>query len=335
MHGASPWEPERRDLTVARFLHERWLPDIRTTVRATTHASYSSHVSRHIVPRIGSLPLRVVGPDVLNRLYADLLSGGRASGRGLSSTTVRRIHATIHRAFRDAVRWGLLSENPAARCDPPKERADHHEMRTWDRRQLAAFLEHVASDPLYPLWHLLAMTGLRRGEALGLRWSDVDLPRQTLVIRQTIVAVGYEVELSRPKSARGRRVVALDEGTVKVLRLHKTKTGGIGSEGLVFRRSDLQPLHPVAISKAFASLVRGSGLPPIRLHDLRHTHATLALEAGIHPKIVSERLGHSTVAFTLDIYSHCLQHMQHEAAAKIADLVDYKDAGERSSVMPY
>ncbi len=205
---------------------------------------------------------------------------------------------------------------------PPHERADSvRDMVTWSGTELKRFLARVTDHPLYPLWHLLAMTGLRRGEALGLRWSDVDLIRKTLVVRRTVVSIGYEVATSRPKSARGQRVVALDDETVRVLGQHRARTGG-SAEDLVFHQVNGEPLHPVTVSKTFARMVRESGLTPIRLHDLRHTHATLALEAGIHPKIVSERLGHSTVAMTLDLYSHCLQHMQHDAAARIARVVE-------------
>lgn len=145
--------------------------------------------------------------------------------------------------------------------------------------------------------------------SLGLRWADVDLSRQSLVVRPTVVSVGYEIHVSRPKSGKGRRVVALDSGSVDVLRAHRTRRSRADSDDFVFG-DGCQPLHQVKVSKAFGRAVRESGLPRIRLHDLRHTHATLALEAGIHPKIVSERLRHSTVALTLDIYSHALQHMQ-------------------------
>jgi len=162
------------------------------------------------------------------------------------------------------------------------------------------------------------MTGLRRGEALGLRWIDVNIDRGELAVRQTLLLVSGRIEVSRPKTARGRRVVALDPSTADILAKHRQ----IGPDSeLVFSDQDGSPLNPGAVSKRFSKLVRASGLPLIRLHDLRHTHATIALQAGVHPKIVSERLGHSTVAFTLDVYSHMLPRMQAEAAAAVAALV--------------
>jgi integrase len=306
-------------LRLDRFLIDRWLPSIRSTVRASTFTSYAGHVRHHISPRIGQFQIDRIDARILNELYSELLVSGRADKRGgLSPVTVRRVHATLHRAFRDATRWGLLDSNPASRCDPPKARAHHaREMKTWSAQDLKRFLLVTASEPLGPLWHVLAMTGLRRGEGLGLRWCDVDLARGVLLVRQTIVAVGSEVQVSSPKTARGRRVVALDREAQ--LLLASLAHGGL-SDSLVFNRQGA-PLHPVSVSKAFKRSVERHALPRIRLNDLRHTHATLALEAGVHPKIVSERLGHSTVALTLDIYSHALDHMQAEAAAQIGVMV--------------
>ena len=310
-------------MRLSAFLVQQWLPAIATSVRKTTHASYTGHVRQHLCPHLGSVLLSELEPGAINLFYAHLLSAGRRDGRGgLSPVTVRRIHATLHRALRDAVKWGLLDANPASRCDPPRARADDiTELRTWEPDDVRAFLEFAAPTPLAPLWHLLVMTGLRRGEALGLRWADVDLQRKTLVIRQTVVTIGYEIHISRPKSAKGRRVVALDDDSVNVLRFHRSHHPDAHPDDFVFGHDDGSPLHPIKVSKAFERLVRRSGLPKIRLHDLRHTHATMALQAGIHPKIVSERLGHSTIALTLDIYSHALQHMQHEAVEAIAKLI--------------
>ena len=214
--------------------------------------------------------------------------------------------------------------NPADGCDPPRG-SSAPEPRTWTAEQLAAFLEAVDDDPLHPLWHLLAMTGMRRGEALGLRWRDIDFTRSSLAVRQCLIAVGYEVRIVPPKTGRGRRAIALDPVTVSLLERHRRRSAArsrLRSDGaLVFDDVSGRSLHPVAVSKRFATLVRQTGLPRIRLHDLRHTHATLALEAGVHPKVVSERLGHSTITLTLDVYSHALQHMQEEAAVRVADAV--------------
>ena len=221
-----------------------------------------------------------------------------------------------------------LARNPADLADPPRVSAPSHELRTWSAEQLAAFLDSQRNDRLYALWHTLAMTGLRRGEALGLRWQDVDLEAGRLAVRRALVPCGREVLVSEPKTARGRRVVALDPETVAVLKgqaarqLEEQQAAQSWTDtGLVFTSEDGEALHPEVVSRFFRKAVKEAMLPDIRLHDLRHTHATLALRAGIHPKVVSERLGHATVAITLDTYSHAIPAMQEEAAALIAGLV--------------
>jgi integrase len=302
-------------LVLGDFLAESWLPNVRRTVRATTYESYSSHVRRHLAPTLGAVPLEEVTAMHLNALYESLL------GSGLSSSTVHRVHATVRRAFRDAMRWGLVGKNCAADADPPKDRGrEFREMKTWTAEEVRQFLGFAANDDLHDLWFLMVMTGLRRGEALGLRWQDVDLDRERLAVRQTFVTVGHVVERSKPKTSRGQRVVALDASTVHLLTTrHQHST--VEPAALLFGSSAFEPLHPTGVTKRFNRLVRQSGVPQIRLHDLRHTHATLALSAGIHPKIVSERLGHSTVAFTLDVYSHSSPHLQHAAAESIRNVV--------------
>jgi integrase len=323
------------DLALGDFLELTWLPAIERTIRYSTFASYSGHVRNHLVPRLGEHPLGSLSGPLLNEFYRSLLDPG-SGGPGLSPTTVRRVHATLHRALRDAVRWGLTEINAADQSDPPRATSEAlNEMSTWTACEVSTFLAAVKKDDLYPLWHLLAMTGLRRGEALGLRCNDVEPANRRLVVRQTWIEVGARCYISKPKTARGRRVVALDAGTSKILRRHVLlhMRRHAGSEWL-FTDEDGLPLKPREVTRSFRQLVRGAGLPKIRLHDLRHTHATLALEAGVHPKIISERLGHSTVAFTLDVYSHAVAHLQAEAAEEIAQAVLRYGAGASGVALP-
>ena len=318
-------------VTVKQYLIKEWLPAAKSTIRPTTFRSYEQHVLCHVVPFIGSLRLEKVTGATLNALYAKLAVEGKRNGKsGLSPTTIHHVHACLHRAFRDAVRWNRLFRNPVDAADPPRANGEErHEMKTWEAAQLRAFLDSTRDDRLGPLWRLLAMTGMRRGEALGVKWEDIDLEAGRVAVRRALIPHGHEVIVSEPKTARSRRVVALDAETVEVLKAQAASQivdqeeweGAWSDSCYVFTKEDGNPYHPEVVSRFFRAAVKEAKLPEIRLHDLRHTHATLALRAGIHPKVVSERLGHATVSITLDTYSHAIPAMQEEAATLIAGLV--------------
>jgi integrase/predicted RNA-binding Zn-ribbon protein involved in translation (DUF1610 family) len=318
-------------LTVREYLTREWLPAIESTVRPTTYRSYVQHVSFHIVPHIGSLQLEKVGGATLNALYAKLASQGKRDGkRGLSPRTVHHVHTCLHRAFKDAVRWGRLFRNPVDAADPPRVAGPgSREMKTWSAAQVRAFLEATKDDRLYPLWRLFCLTGMRRGEVLGVKWQDIDFEAGRLAVRRSLVPLGGEVIVSEPKTARGRRSIALDVETVEVLKAQAARQlseqqqfGEAWTDsGYLCTKEDGEPYHPEVVSRSFRQAVRRAMLPMIRPHDLRHTHATLALQADIHPKVVSERLGHANISITLDTYSHAIPAMQEEAAERIAELV--------------
>jgi integrase len=323
-------------VTVKQYLSMEWLPAVKATIRPSTYNSYVQHVDCHIVPHIGSVKLAKLTGGHVNALYATLAESGRKNGeRGLAPQTIHHVHACLHKACRDAVRWGQLSRNPLDAADPPRAKADGaKEMKTWSKEQLRAFLDAVRDDRLSPLWHVIAMTGMRRGEAIGLRWSDVDLEAGRLSVRRALIPINREVVVSEPKTAKGRRAVALDPGTVEVLKTQAARQLDEQKEwdedwvetGLVFTAENGGALDPESVSRYFRQAVKKAMLPKIRLHDLRHTHATLALQAGVHPKVVSERLGHATISITLDTYSHAIPAMQEEAAALIAGLVFASEA---------
>ncbi len=197
---------------------------------------------------------------------------------------------------------------------------------TWSGTELGRFLESVRDDRLAACWRFLAVTGCRRGEALGLRWRDLDLDAGRAIIVQTVVG---SRAISETKTDRGRRTIALDDTTIAALREHRRAQNAerllmrtaYEDHDLVFCREDGTPIWPRSLTRAFARIVNTANLPQIRLHDLRHTHATLALQAGVHPKVVQERLGHATISITLDVYSHAIPAMQEDAAARVADLV--------------
>jgi len=249
---------------------------------------------------------------------------------GLDPRTVTYIHTILHRAFKDAVRWGRLARNPADAADPPRS-GQKSTAKAWDAATLRRFLEESQGegDRLYPLWVLLATTGMRRGEAVGLRWSDLDLEAGRARVVQTIIQIRSQVQVSEPKTAQGRRPIKLDTATVTVLRSHRSRMAqerllvgpDFNSLGLVFHQPDGSWLRPGAVSESFLRRARRYDLPRLTLHGLRHTWATLALERGIHPRVVQERLGHSTIAITLGIYSHVAPSLHDEAAEIVAQLL--------------
>lgn len=318
---------EPTNKSVAVFLRE-WLPAIRGTVRASTFRSYSTNMERHVIPRLGHVPLRQLSALQLNAFYAELVESGRCDGKGgLSARTVRYTHVVLHRALRDAVRWGLLSRNPADLADPPKQQRP--EVHVWTTDQLRQFLEHVGTDRLAALWVLLATTGMRRGEALGLRWRDVDFEASRVSVSQSLGSWGGQLVFAAPKTAKSRRSLTLDPVTLAVLRRHRKlqleermRWGRTRDElDLVFCREDGSPVRPDSVTRQFGELSRAAGLPKIRLHDLRHTYATIALSSGAHAKVVAERLGHSTIGITLDTYSHVMPALEEETAARVARLI--------------
>jgi len=202
-------------------------------------------------------------------------------------------------------------------------------MKVWTPDQPHIFLADAAGDRYYTLWLFYILTGVRRGEALALRWSDVDLTAGTAAIRRSLVPVNHGLFFGEPKTERGRRLIGLDPALVAVLRQHwrqqATERFRFGvdfdDDDLVFAHADGRPLHPERVSRSFSKLVGTTRAPPIRLHDLRHLHATLALAAGVAPRVLADRLGHSTTAVTTDTYQHVLPDLDHDAARRVAELV--------------
>lgn len=324
-------EPSRQ--TVRMFL-EDWIATLPGTVAPTTERWYALLVRSYVMPHIGAVPLRAVDAGTLHGLYAALRSAGSrktdadGNAKPLSERTVRAVHVALHRAFDQGVKWRRLAANPADDVTAPRQRSTT-EWQGWNADELRRFLARVANDRLYGLWYLAAMTGLRRGELCALRWEDFDLETGTMAVRRAMVlTVEHKLVEGPPKSGRGR-AVALDPTTVVELRAHRKRQleerlawGQAWTDsGAAFTREDGSQLHPDFLSNVFDRLVGATGLPRVTIHGLRHTHATLALKAGIHPKVVQERLGHASIRITLDLYSHVSPGMQEEAAAKVAALV--------------
>lgn len=326
------------------YLENEWLPASVARVRPSTLLAYRQSLTSLLLPELGEVQLRDLTPVMLTKLYGRLLTSGRVRGKGtgLSPRTVRFLDMIITKALNDAVGWGYLATNPAHGAMPPSASAARPpEMRTWTPEQVKQFLD-LTKDDRWHIGYLLAATcGLRRGEICGLRWDDLDLdgPAPLLRVRQQLVEVTGVLSFGEPKTRAGRRTVALDPTTVTALKQHRRCQNeerlmlgpGWLDSGLVLSGADGGPARPDSMTQAFARKVRSLKMPLIRLHDLRHTHATVGLAAGVHAKIMTERLGHASTAFTMDTYSHVLPGMQAEAAVVIASAVFGAVPGELGS----
>jgi integrase len=291
----------------------------------------------HLAPVLGHVPLARLSPQAIQGYYSAKLAAG------LSPSTLRRHAAVLHVALRHAVRWGLLVRNPCDMTDPPRPRRT--EMRVLDDEQVRLFLgEAKRSSPYYLLYLAALTTGMRQGELLGLRWQDVDLTLGAIAVRQTFYRLGKQQLFKEPKSAKARRSVSTPVVLSAALRRFRAEQDArrqeLGEEyedrGLVFCQENGRPLHAHNITQGDLQRVlklttlrkdlleQGvpeaalpKPLPRIRFHDLRHSHATMLAQQGVHPKVVQERLGHGTPAFTLSVYSHVLPGMQEEAIRQL------------------
>lgn len=312
--------PARQSL--AEYLLDEWLPARRVAVKPGTWENYRMQTEAYVRSHpIGALPLVAVDGPSLNSFYADLLTTGRRSGKGgLSNKSVRNIHGMLHKALADAVKWGRVLRNATDAADQPRKVTV--EMSVWTPDELRRFVEFTDADRLAAAWRLLVTTGMRRGELLGLRWSDIDLDQRTLCIRQSRTSVNYSVHTDTPKTERGTRVVSLDPETAAALRTHHRRQleerMALGNSwqdtGLVFVCEDGRPIHPQRLSQWFAQQVRKAGLPPIRLHDVRHSYSTALIRAGVPVKTVSQRIGHASPTITMTIYQHVLPGDDEQAA---------------------
>ncbi len=316
--------------TVARFLGT-WLEGARQRLRPRTWDRYEEHVRLQLVPEVGRVPLSRLSPPDVQHADAALLQ------RGLAPATVRRAHATLRAALQDALRWRLIASNPAALVSPP--RVPQREMKALGPEEARALLQAAQGTHLEALWVLAITAGLRQGELLALRWDDVDLGGGSVKVTGTLARVRREARadgetktcqvIATPKTARSRRRVEIGTLAVDALRAHRRSQVGERlrsanlwtDKGLVFCGPTGGFLQPVSVSGELRRLLTAAGLPIIRFHDLRHTAATLLLSRDVNPKKVSEMLGHSTVAITLDTYSHVLPGMHRQVAQIMDDLL--------------
>ncbi len=310
-----------------------WLAALENQGRKpTTLNGYRKALDGYFLPRLGDVALQELRASDLDALYADLLRSGGRRGQGLSMTTVHHLHAVVNKMLHDAERKGLVIRNVAKLANAPSlttARSKGPEMRVWSPDELARFLTSIEGNRNETMFRVMAMTGVRRGEVVALRWSDVDLAAHRLTVNQAATVIDGAELVAAPKTRRSRRAIDLDPDTVALLQRHRARQReqflmfGVSATASdrVFTNEAGEPIRPNSIGQAFRRLVEAAGVPVIRLHDLRHTHATHLLMAGVNVKVVSERLGHSSVSFTLDTYGHVMPGQQAEAAAAAAALL--------------
>jgi integrase len=322
-------EPSRT--TVAAFL-ERWLEHMQSQVSPRSHERYTELARKNLAPLLGGLALTKLQPAHISAAYSKALTSGRRDGSGgLSARTVTHMHRVLREALQQAVRWQMLSRNPADAVKPPK--VERQQMSVLDTDATAELIEAARETPLFIPILLGVRGGLRRGEVVALRWRNVDLERSQISVVASAEQTDCGVREKEPKNGKGRTIV-LSVTETEELRSHRVRQAQsllalgvrLTDDHHVVAREDGQPLQPRSLTHAFVKFARRHGFR-IRLHDLRHSHATHMLASGVHPKIAQERLGHSSVGITLDLYSHVLPGMQAEAVNRVDAML--RDALDR------
>ena len=311
------------DVTVSQLLDD-WLRSKRSEeISSQTLVDYEITIRKHLKPAVGAIKVQKLTPARLQSQYATWTE------QGLSARVIRGAHMRLSQALDQAVKFNMVARNVCDSVTPPKVVGAKTDV--WTPHEAATFLEASERDWLHPLWHFLVLEGMRRGEALGLRWKDVNWERGSVHIMQSVAPdkanKGKAIIQRRTKTAAGARQVRLTTQTLDALRQHrrvwlerKMAAPEWNDNDLIICTSRGTPVNPNNVSRNFNALVERAGLRRIRVHDLRHTAATLLLKAGVPAKVVSERLGHAKIGITLDLYSHVLPDMQDDAAEAMSKI---------------
>ncbi|MFC2066509.1 tyrosine-type recombinase/integrase [Chloroflexota bacterium] len=315
--------------TLTEYLN-MWLNEYaRNNLSPRGFERYAGIIRKHLIPDIGKVTLTQLKPEHLQKHYTAKLNDG------LSARTVRYHHALIHVALQTAVKWGLVSRNVADAVDPPRIRRS--EMQTWNENEVNQFLEVTKESLYYSLFYTALFTGMRRSELLALCWQDIDFIYSQIYVNRSLHQLkDGSFVFTQPKSAKSSRTIALTPSTILMLREYQEKQrlerdmsgNPLTDNDLVFSNLEGKPLRPNTITRAWTTLTAKCGLKAIRLHDARHTHASLMLKQGIHPKVVQERLGHSSIQMTIDTYSHVSPGIQESAANRFDEILNRKSETE-------
>jgi integrase len=315
-------------ITVGEWL-EQWLKDRKPSLADSTHSSYEWLIGKYITPWIGAYRLQALKPIDLQQYYSSLASKQDEKGRTLSARTLRYVHGLIYSAFKDALRLEVVERNIADVVQPEVPSGDRNAKaaKAWTAKETATFLEANKDDSMYPVFALILALGLRRGEALGMRWEHINLERRTLRVVETLVTVRGRVYSSKPKTRKSRRTLRLPEGMATMLKTHKAKLEATLAElgvqptrDWVFMTLSGTPIHPDNLDRSLKRLAKHANVRVIRVHDLRHTYTSLARRQGVALEIISEKLGHSRPSFTADIYRHTFEDEHDDATLELSDL---------------
>lgn len=298
--------------TVSELLKD-WLNGCKARLAATTVSGYEIAIRKHINPTIGNIKLSELQPLHLQRLYTGLLD------KGLSERTVEWVHTICSASLKQAVKWDLIRRNPAEAVDAPRPRKK--QLAFLEQTDLAEFLDLIQTCPHGDIVTLALWTGLRRGELLALTWADIDFGRRCLHVRRNVVRVRKQTIIKEPKTSHSRRAVVLPALALALLARVRAESTNTNKDALVFTRNG-KPIMPSSVTSAFNYTLKGTRFQALRLHDMRHSHASLFLKAGGHSKVLQERLGHGSHSTTMDIYAHLMPDMQRESVDRFEQMVE-------------
>ena len=302
---------------------DTWFENVaKIKVRPSSHQTYKGYIDNHIKPNIGKIPLEKLTTMDLQKFYRKLLTKGRVERieskeqpKGLSAKTVRNINQVISSAMDLAVARKIILTNPTNACELPK--VEHQEMQTIPAEQLQAFLDEARATGVYEMYYIELATGLRRGELLGLKWTDIDWKNGIIKVRRQIARVDGQIVEAPLKTKNSYRAVTISQQAIEVLREQKRKT----NDQYVFPSPNVGPISPDSVNNMLKRVLERAGIPKVRFHDLRHTFATIALQNGVDIKTVSGMLGHFSAGFTLDTYAHVTTSAQKEAAQTMGNIL--------------
>ncbi len=324
---------EGSKMTVGEYL-DHWLATIaRHSVRETSYQAYETTICVHVKPALGSIALQRLTPAQVQEFYANALTAGR------SAVVVHKCHLRLSQALRQAVRWQMVSRNVCDAVDPP--RVTHKQAATWTAEEVKKFLVFAEKDGYHPYWLLAVATGMRRGELLGLRWQDIDIARSRVHVRQSVTVGNKGAPIfQEPKTPKARRVIPIPVEVAAALQAHRVRQNAIRlacdawrDHDLVFTVADGGPINPGNLLRNLRALAKKAEIPPLNIHALRHTHATLLLQQGQNAKVIQERLGHANISMTLSTYAHVLPDMQEHASDAIGAMLFGETASVREVIV--